>query len=179
MPEALNPLNALDSLNNFLIAGGNVLFIIMIATFVMWALILERVIYFTTAQGGVKSRAVRAWQARSEHTSWYALAVRQKLLSEVKLAANSNLTVIKGLVAIAPLLGLLGTVTGMVEVFEVMAVTGSSNARLMAGGISKATIPTMAGLVASLSGILMINILERAAAKSVSDTADAFDKVRD
>ena len=53
--------------------------------------------------------------------------------------------------------------TGMVEVFEVMAVTGSSNARLMAAGISKATIPTMAGLVASLSGILMTNILDRAA----------------
>jgi biopolymer transport protein ExbB len=174
--ETLNPANALENLQAFLQAGGNVLFVIMIATFAMWALILERVIFFSSARNGVVKKAVKTWDARSEHHSWYALAVRERLLSEVKLEATRNMTVIKGLVAVAPLLGLLGTVTGMVEVFEVMAVTGSSNARLMAAGISKATIPTMAGLVASLSGILMTNILDRAAKKAVTDTSDALDK---
>ncbi len=176
MLEVLNPANAFDSIRQFLQAGGDVLMVIMVATFVMWALILERVIFFSTAAGGVKKRAVRTWSNRRDHASWYALAVRDKLLSEVKIAANQNITMIKGLVAIAPLLGLLGTVTGMVEVFNVMAVTGSSNARLMAGGISKATIPTMAGLVASLSGILMINFLEANARRTVADTADELDK---
>ena len=83
---------------------------------------------------------------------------------------------IRALVAVTPLLGLLGTVTGMVEVFNVMATTGSSNARLMAAGISKATIPTMAGLTVSLSGILMTNILESNARRTVRDTAEEFDK---
>ncbi|WP_306250794.1 MotA/TolQ/ExbB proton channel family protein [Parvularcula sp. IMCC14364] len=176
MLEVLNPVNAYDSIREFLQAGGDVLFAIMIATFIMWALILERVIFFTTASAGVRKQAVRAWSNRKDHASWYALAVRDKLLSEVKLASTQNITVIKGLVAIAPLLGLLGTVTGMVEVFNVMAVTGSSNARLMAGGISKATIPTMAGLVASLSGILMLNILEARARATVRDTSEELDK---
>ena len=67
---------------------------------------------------------------------------------------------IKTLVAAAPLFGLLGTVTGMVEVFDVMAITGSSNARAMAAGISKATLPTMSGMVASLSGLFFIAQLE-------------------
>jgi len=52
-------------------------------------------------------------------------------------------------------LGLLGTVTGMIEVFEVMAQSGSGNPRSMAAGVSKATIPTMAGMVAALSGVAM------------------------
>ena len=175
--EILNPLNALNSLQAFLQAGGDVLFVIMIVTFVMWALILERLIFFSTAQKGLQKKALRVWGDRSDHKSWYAMAVRERLVSEVNQESTRNIGIIKGLVAISPLLGLLGTVTGMVEVFDVMAVTGSSNARLMAGGISKATIPTMAGLVASLSGILMMNILDRSAKKSVADTSEALDKI--
>ena len=60
---------------------------------------------------------------------------------------------VKTLVALCPLLGLLGTVTGMIEVFDVMAIAGSGNARAMAAGVSKATIPTMAGMVAAISGL--------------------------
>jgi hypothetical protein len=76
---------------------------------------------------------------------------------------------------ITPLLGLLGTVTGMIEVFQVITSTGASNARLMASGISKATIPTMTGLAVSLSGIFFINILERRGARTVAGLADSLD----
>jgi biopolymer transport protein ExbB len=62
-------------------------------------------------------------------------------------------------------LGLLGTVTGMIEVFEVMAISGSGNPRSMASGVSKATIPTMAGMVAALSGIAMSTYLLRKAGR--------------
>jgi biopolymer transport protein ExbB len=172
MLEVFNPVNALDNLQAFLVAGGNVLVAIMVVTFVMWLLILERVLYFSTASSGVKKRAVGHWADRRETTSWFAHAIRAKSISEVRESATTNIGMIKALVAILPLLGLLGTVTGMVEVFDVMASTGSSNARLMAGGITKATIPTMAGLVASLSGILMLNIIERQASRSVSDVSN-------
>jgi biopolymer transport protein ExbB len=169
MEVFLNPFEAIQA---FLLAGGNVLIIIMIVTFVMWALIIERIIFFATARGPLQKKAVRTWEARNDHHSWYAKVVRDKLVSEIDIDTRSNIGVIRGLVAVSPLLGLLGTVTGMVEVFDVMAVTGSSNARLMAGGITKATIPTMAGLVASLSGILALNILERQQKKAVAETAD-------
>ena len=52
---------------------------------------------------------------------------------------------------LCPLLGLLGTVTGMIEVFNVMAVTGGGDAKSMAGGVERSTIPTMAGMVSALS----------------------------
>ena len=54
---------------------------------------------------------------------------------------------------LAPLLGLFGTVTGMIDVFNILAVTGGGDAKSMAGGVSKATLPTMAGMVAALSGV--------------------------
>ena len=44
------------------------------------------------------------------------------------------------------MLGLLGTVYGMIEVFEVLAVLGTGNPRAMSTGVAKATIPTMAGM---------------------------------
>ena len=52
MLEVFNPANAMDNLQAFLVAGGNVLFVIMVVTFLMWLLILERVLYFATAAGG-------------------------------------------------------------------------------------------------------------------------------
>ena len=172
MLEIFNPANALGALQAFLASGGQVLVAIMALTFVMWALILERVIFFSFSKGSITKHASRVWGGRTDRNSWYALAIREKLISEVRQDANRNLILIKGLVAVAPLLGLLGTVTGMVEVFNVMAQTGSSNARLMAGGISKATIPTMAGLVTSLSGILMVNIIERSSNKTIVSVTD-------
>ena len=172
MLEILNPSIAFDALRDFLTAGGNVLFIIMITTFFMWALIIERLMYWGGAHAGVAKRAQRAWAARSDHKSWYAHAIREKLISETVQEASRFNNVIRALVAVTPLLGLLGTVTGMVEVFNVMAVTGSSNARLMAAGISKATIPTMAGLVASLSGLIFINTFDRNVQKASHRISD-------
>ena len=172
MFELLNPAIAFDALRDFLAAGGNVLRIIMVVTFIMWAFIIERLMYWSGAHGGVAKRAQRAWSARTDHKSWYAHAVRERLISEAVQEASRFNNVIRALVAVTPLLGLLGTVTGMVEVFDVMAVTGSSNARLMAAGISKATIPTMAGLVASLSGLIFINTFDRNVQKASHRISD-------
>lgn len=160
------------SIQAFIFAGGNVLLVIMVVTFVMWALIVERLIFFAGGKAALQKRVEREWAARNDHHSWFAKAVREKLVSEVDVESRGNFGVIKGLVAVSPLLGLLGTVTGMIEVFDVMAVTGSSNARLMAGGISKATIPTMAGLVASLSGIIAMNVLERQQKRAVASASE-------
>ena len=172
MLSLLNPANAFNALMDFLLQGGQVLVAILIVTFFMWALIIERLMYWSGAHAGVAKQAQRAWSARSDHKSWYAHAVRERLISETVQEASRFNSVIRALVAVTPLLGLLGTVTGMVQVFDVMAVTGSSNARLMADGISKATIPTMAGLVASLSGLIFINAFDGNVAKATHKISD-------
>ncbi len=136
-------------------AGGDVLWAIAGLTFVMWTLALERVWYYKFGLGKDLDYAVNTWEARGERKSWNAHQIREKLISEASLKIQANLPMIQTMVALCPLLGLLGTVTGMIEVFNIMAVTGGGDAKSMAGGVSKATIPTMAGMVAALSGVFI------------------------
>ncbi len=89
------------------------------------------------------------------------------MISRFSISANRSVPVIQTLVALCPLLGLMGTVTGMIEVFDVMAISGTGNARSMAAGVSRATIPTMAGMVGALSGVFLVTIISRAVVNRV------------
>jgi len=71
--------------------------------------------------------------------------------------------------AIAPLLGLLGTVTGMIETFQVITRFGTSDPKLMAGGISEALITTQLGLAVAMPIIVIHHFLERRVDKVVGD----------
>ena len=94
------------------------------------------------------------------------------MISRVKLSLTHPLSLIQTCVALCPLLGLLGTVTGMITVFDVMAVSGTGNARSMASGVSMATIPTMAGMVGALSGVFAITWLNRKAEGEIESLKD-------
>lgn len=159
----MGPLDALTAIQVFIEKGGVILYGVFAVTFVMWVLIVERIWYFSATAKRDLRTAVAAWEAREERRSWYAHKVRAALISQVSGDLKANVDLIKTLVATCPLVGLLGTVTGMVSVFDVMAVLGSGNARAMADGVSKATIPTMAGMVAALSGVFMSTWIERKA----------------
>ncbi len=143
----------LGFVGDFLNAGGDVLWLIFFTSILLWSLILERFLFMKKIFPTMKQDVLKDWLARNEHKSWTAHRIREAQLSIAKVSLNRNISKIKTLVALCPLLGLLGTVTGMISVFDVMAMTGTGNARLMASGISMATIPTMAGMVAALSGL--------------------------
>ena len=156
----------------FIERGGDVLLLIAAVTFLMWTLMLERFWYFKVIQPRQARRVEETWRARGDHESWFADQVRRLLVSEVRLELHHSVDAIKTLVALCPLLGLLGTVTGMIEVFDVMAIAGSGNTRAMASGVSKATIPTMAGMVAALSGMILSVQIERFANNETERVAD-------
>ena len=137
-------------------AGGSVLWLIALLVLLMWGLIFERIYYLSHGHDMFLHSLVSKWDSRTDKTSWHALQIREKFLAEAKSSINRNTTLIKTCIALAPLFGLLGTVTGMIEVFQVMAFSGGGDARAMAGGVSKATLPTMAGMVSSLSGVLVM-----------------------
>lgn len=164
--------NATQAISRFMDMGGNVLWLIAILLFFMWMLIFERIWFFKLSWKSEVSRVIEAWEARSERKSWAAHRIREKLISEARLQINQFLPVIKTLVALCPLLGLLGTVTGMIEVFNIMAVTGGGDAKSMAGGVSRATIPTMAGMVAALSGVFGNTYVQRIAQRESELLAD-------
>jgi biopolymer transport protein ExbB len=158
-------LPALETIRDFMELGGDVLFVIGFLTLFMWMLILERLIYLRSGHKRLAAKALYIWESRKDHKSWNAHQIRSRLISQVAAKVERNIPLIQTCVALCPLLGLLGTVTGMVEVFEVMAISGSGSPRSMASGVSKATIPTMAGMVAALSGVAMATYLQRKASR--------------
>ncbi|SHF17303.1 MotA/TolQ/ExbB proton channel family protein [Vibrio gazogenes] len=97
---------------------------------------------------------------KEKHRSVEALELR---LLEVVVDEQSHLekglSMLKLLAALAPMLGLLGTVTGMIETFQVITQFGNGDPKVMAGGISMALITTVLGLVAAMPMLLAHNIL--------------------
>jgi biopolymer transport protein ExbB len=161
MEEMYYYLPFLSSIRDFLEQGGDVLLLITLLTLVMWTLIFERILYFSQGYVLFKEEVSKIWNRRSDKTSIQAHMVREYLTSIATQKIESNLATIRTCVMLCPLMGLLGTVTGMIQVFEAMALSGSGNPRLMAAGVSKATIPTMAGMVSALSGVAMMSFLQR------------------
>lgn len=158
---ALAEFEAYAAVRDFIETGGDVLLVLAFVTAIMWTLIYERFWYFRTRHKQEVRRITELWRNRADHTSWEAHKIRDMLVSQVRAGLEQRLWPIETLVTLCPMLGLLGTVTGMIEVFDVMAIAGSGNARGMAGGVSKATLPTMAGMVAALSGMLFSIQLRR------------------
>jgi biopolymer transport protein ExbB len=163
-----------ESVRDFIATGGDVLYIVAIVLFLMWVLIIERFWFISREYPVLRNKIIADWDARVDTTSWYAHKIRDAWVSEASSKLNDRINVIKTLVAICPMVGLLGTVTGMIAVFEIMAVQGTGNPRLMAAGISMATIPTMAGMVACLSGVFVTSKLEGKVKSAVHELADSM-----
>ncbi|WP_199608866.1 MotA/TolQ/ExbB proton channel family protein [Flocculibacter collagenilyticus] len=163
-----------ESVRDFIATGGDVLYIVAAVLLIMWVMMIEKYWFITGVFPGIKKDIIAKWDAREDTTSWYAHKIREFWISEASEKINERMLSIKTLVAICPLVGLLGTVTGMIQVFEIMANQGTGNPRLMAEGISMATIPTMAGMVAALSGVFFSTRLEAKAKLAKEHLVDSL-----
>lgn len=113
--------------------------------------------------------------------------VLEARLDEMLLAEQPGLergqSVVRVIAAIAPLMGLLGTVTGMIGTFQAITIFGSGDPKMMAGGISQALVTTVLGLVAAIPLLFastalntrsrrLMNVLERQASAHLADRLD-------
>lgn len=158
-----NMTEAWDAVVAFVASGGPILIAIAVLTFVMWTAIFERLWFYRTSLGGTIKQAEQVWESRAERKSWNAHQIRNAMIARVRAQIDSNINLIATLVALCPLFGLLGTVWGMMEVFNVLATSGGADAQAMAGGVKQATIPTMAGMVAAISGVFGSTIVNQIA----------------
>ncbi len=170
--KTINPMTLYHSIQQFLDAGGDILWVILWTSICLWTLMVERLLYFKQTYPIQRKQWLSAWEHQTNKNSKQALYVRDCLISEAKISMGKTLPIIKMLVALCPLLGLLGTVTGMIHVFDVMAVTGTGNARAMASGVSHATIPTMAGMVIAITGIYFSKLLEQRVSEETHHLSD-------
>lgn len=161
-----------DSFFSFLDRGGPVLRALLFVSILQWSLLAERWYFFLFVNPKLLEQTIENWNERVDKISWHAKKIRLARLAEVSSAQKQFLNIIKSLIALCPLMGILGTVIGMIKVFEVMAIIGTGSAREMAGGISMATIPTMAGLVVAISGLFFISRLEERSKRALEYLED-------
>ena len=162
----------LPEIREFFEAGGPVLWGILMVTIIMWTLIIERFWFFQYLLPQKRLEIIDEWGSINNKGDWFSMRMRDQMISEVSTETKRFLLTIETMMQILPLLGLLGTVVGMIKVFDVMTFFGTGNARLMASGVSQATIPTMAGLVAAISGLYIANLLKRKADDEIASIAD-------
>lgn len=141
--------------------GGATLWAILFASLLLWALIVERYCFYLWQLPQLKDQLRAEW-LENRPLLGQGLEFRRirALVNDLRAQAGRNLITLQALAGILPLLGLLGTVSGMIKVFEVMTVFGTGNTRGMASGISEALVTTMAGLFTALSGIYFVSDLE-------------------
>lgn len=154
--------------------GGTVLWLILLASILMWMLIIERYVFVYMLHPKQIKTTISNWLQRSDRSSWYAQQIRRGMIAESSRLLHRYLLSIRTLTVALPMLGLLGTVDGMIQTFDVLTVFGTGNARGMAGGISVALITTMAGLLTALSGLYFSTHLEQRVSREVGNVADAL-----
>ncbi|MCJ8319828.1 MAG: MotA/TolQ/ExbB proton channel family protein [Colwellia sp.] len=115
-------------------------------------------------------------------TETLELKLSESILREVPILSK-KLTVIKIISVVAPLIGLLGTVTGMIVTFQAITLFGTGDPKLMAGGISQALVTTVLGLVVAIPMVFIstmlntrsrgiINILQQESAGIIAQRAE-------
>ena len=151
---------------DYLRQGGWVMAPLVLVSLAMWTLIVDRLReYARLSRGGLAERLQQAFRAERSGIAEIDRLVLQGCAMRLKRRLDRQLAVVAVLAAVAPLLGLLGTVLGMIETFEVISIFGTGNSRAMAGGISVALITTQTGLLVAIPGLLMSNRLSRKAAR--------------
>lgn len=150
-----NAQEAMLLLGQFFQSGGWVLYLILWVSFVMATLILERLGFRLLSYPRLKRETISKLQ--STNHPW----LQRGVMCDLELALQSNFALIKNLIALCPLIGLLGTVCGMIQVFDSLSLYGTANPRLMASGVASATFPTMTGMAVAVAGLLFYNRLHR------------------
>jgi biopolymer transport protein ExbB len=152
--------------------GGPFVVFIFLSGVLMWALILERYWYFSRILPGQVGATQADWRARADRSSWCARQIRQAMISRLNVSMTVGFPVLQVLVPMSPLLGLIGTVSGMLDVFDSMALRGNADARSMASGVSEAMICTMTGLAVSITGLYPVHYFKTRAARETELLAD-------
>lgn len=167
----------------YLQQGGWIMIPLVVSSIAMWGMILDRMRVFHGMSAGDISiqNAVRAVRGEGIEVTGGGLraslvreflrersgnpALDREILRQCVMRRGNGLTRFLALIAVlasvAPLLGLLGTVLGMIETFDVISLFGTGNAKAMASGISVALVTTQTGLLVAIPGLFISGMLMR------------------
>ena len=155
--------------------GGPIVDWIFATCVIMWCIVIERFWYFNRILPQQTAESLQIWRSRAEHTNWCARQIRKALISRLNAGMSANVQVLRVLIPLSPLLGLLGTVSGMLNVFDSMAARGSADARSMANGVSEAMVCTLTGLAVSITGLYPVYYFNHRTRRETELLADHFE----
>ena len=153
--------------------GGSVGYVILATGVIALLIALERFISLMLMSAKIR-RQLKDTTPREDNPLGRVMKVKEQYpdvaydtlelkLSEAILREmpkiTRNLTLIKIISVVAPLLGLLGTVTGMINTFQAITLFGTGDPKLMAGGISQALVTTVLGLVVAIPTVFLYTLL--------------------
>jgi len=166
--------------------GGKVGYVIVVVGFIGVLLGIWRILVLTTVSAKVRAqlkatdtpntnnplgRVLKVAQENAKvDTETLELKLEEAVLKE-RPGIESGLAILKIIAAVAPLLGLLGTVTGMIQTFQAITIFGAGDPKNMAGGISAALVTTVQGLVVAIPVVLM-HTLVNGRAKAVTQVLE-------
>jgi biopolymer transport protein ExbB len=180
---------------DYVVSGGWVMWPMWIVSIFMWSMIIERLRTYERLGGedletvdalsalegaalpdsanGLRRVFVERFLAVRTGRLNIDRAVLRHVNANLRRSLRSRLAIIAVLAGVAPLLGLLGTVLGMIETFEAISQHGTNNAKAMAGGISVALVATQAGLLVAIPGMFISSLLARKA-RQLESAMDEF-----
>lgn len=153
--------------SNFLYQGGPVVLILFFISIYLFVLIFAKFKHLFFDMHSIQDEYKKNL-ANIKNDDLYLLNITS-LKSDYKSIVKKDFYIIQTLIALCPILGLLGTVTGMIEVFDVVSFFGTGNARALASGITKATLPTMTGMAISIVGLLTYTVLNSKSQSIISE----------
>ncbi len=182
------------------VAGGEIMWPIILVSFIMITVVVERILFIIRENGTREHEVVEkmlesvdrndiegALQIGKKSKDFvarilvYALSNKDNVLSAFIRASNQELNrfqqgmaTLDTMITAAPLLGLLGTVTGMMKTFAALGSSDiSSSTSAITGGVGEALIATMCGLAIAITGLLPFNYLNARAEEAKHEVADA------
>jgi biopolymer transport protein ExbB len=155
--------------SDYLDQGGYVIYPLMIVSVWMWYLIVKKLAVLAywrkqrrgISQEGEAHEIKKAYQEQRTFDLKHDRRLLQSLVQSRQNDLERHVHTIFVLASVAPLLGLLGTVTGMISTFEAICRFGTANARAFAAGISEALITTQIGLIVAIPGLFMGHLIRR------------------
>ncbi|MEH6446351.1 MAG: MotA/TolQ/ExbB proton channel family protein [Oceanospirillaceae bacterium] len=151
LEKIADELLAITQINLFLQTGGLVLQVLTLVAFVLFCMLLAR-LWFRFFEFPKTLRQCK----KATNLAGFTLVE-----NSAQLALQQSMSLIRTTINVCPLLGLVGTVVGMIEIFDVIALKGVSSAQLLAAGVAKAILPTMAGMVIAISAMFIFAYIQR------------------
>jgi|AntRauTorckE6833_2_1112554.scaffolds.fasta_scaffold01691_9 biopolymer transport protein ExbB len=153
---ALLPWNAFRALDALMAQGGVIMWVIFLVAAILLYLSIWRWLTWKTLP------ARQSPQPGERET----LIVKAEYLRALN-RMETGLPLLKALIMITPLLGLTGTVTGMVLVFDGLSLGSSADPRQLASGIARAILPTFASMAVVLPGMFFLSLWQRKVRRSL------------